>query len=115
MTRETVENILYSIIKRNLKSEGFMPSNDVLDLFEKYCGNSEDLDEIFEILTNSKKFNYVLLQNGESYFVGKDKTDWQLFFINVEISDRDEVWNEFFYYNNSSERLRDIWEEVANV
>lgn len=115
MTRETMENILIDIVNYNLSINSYLTSEEVIEIFEKYCESSEDLDEITEIIFNSKRINYVLLQNGEGYLIGTKRKNWDCFFTLVEISDRDEVWNEFFYYNNSSEKLRDIWEEVKNV
>ena len=112
MTKQTIQNILDEIILKKLEDDYYLKSSEIVDEFEQYCDNEEDLDEITDLIFNSKKYNYILLQNGEGFILSKDKGSFECFFELEDILDRDEVWNEYFYYNNSSEKLINIYQDI---
>jgi hypothetical protein len=86
-----------------------------VEYFEKLCETSEDLEEIIDIFSNSKNYNYILLQNGEGYFVSFDKKDLRAFFDDIGISANDPVWHECFTFRTSSHTLLDIFLELEGV
>lgn len=113
MNRQTLENILYEMIKfRFLNDDAYVSEEDVLNYFEIYCDNSEDLDEILNILINTKYLNYVSIKDSVSYFVDIDALSWEIFFEHINIPEDDEVWTKYFYNYGVSKPLRDIFEEV---
>ena len=63
MTKETMQNIVDSIVLGELETYYYLTSETVVHMFEPYCENSEDLDEVLEFIFNSKKYNYILFRS----------------------------------------------------
>lgn len=109
MTKRTIENLIDKIVLTQLKDNYYLHTSDIVGYFEKLCETSEDLEEIIDIFSNSKNYNYILLQNGEGYFVSFDKQDFRMFFDDIGISANDPVWHEYFIYRSVSHTLLDIY------
>lgn len=114
MENRLLNNLVDNMVLQELKGYVSIKAKDIVKMFEKLCDSSEDLEEILDIVTNSKRYNYITLQNGCSYIFGATKEDVEDFIYCVcvldelEISAYDPVWNEFIYYGKESCRLRDI-------
>lgn len=113
MTKETMQNIVDSIVLGELEIYFYITSKEVVNMFEPYCENSEDLDEVLEFIFNSKKYNYILLQNGDGYIFSKTyESSIRELFETVPINLNDQVWNVYVYKGNESMTLKELYEEV---
>ena len=114
MENRLLNNLVDCMVLNELNGNPYVEAEDVIKIFEKLFENSEEVDEVLDIITKSKRYNYITLQNGFSYIFGVTKEDVDDFIYcvnNVEktlISDNDPVWNEFIYYGKESCKLRDI-------
>lgn len=115
MTKKTLENLVDKMVLGKLKDNYYLHTSDIVDYFEKLCETSEDLEEIIGIFSNSKNYNYILLQNGEGYFVSFDKQDFRMFFDDIGISANDPVWHEYFTLRSTSHTLLDIFLDLEGV
>ena len=115
MTKRTIENLIDKIVLGKLKKNYYLHASEIVEDFEKLCETSEDLEEIIDIFSNSKNYNYILLQNGEGYFVSFDKQDFRMFFEDIGISTNDPVWHEHFTLRSTSHTLLDIFLDLEGV
>ena len=112
MTKETLQNIIDSMVLDWLHDYYYMSTEKLTDIFEVHCECSEDFDEILEMVLNSKRYNMITLQNGDGFIVSTNKNDFREFFECVKISDNDSIWLDYVYCGNNSIQLRDLYEEV---
>lgn len=113
ITKQTLENLVDNQVLNYLKEYYYASIDGIIDLFEPLCDYSEDLDEIINIIKGSKRYNYILLENCDSYIVGRDKQSMREFLEDMEISYDDDVWGEYFYYGMDTLRLREIMEDTT--
>lgn len=113
MKKETIQNIVDNIILKRLEEYYFISSAEVVEILEFYAENSEDLDELLELVFNSKRYNYILLQNGDGYIFSSTNIKCiRAFFEDVPINDNDQCWNCYVYKNNYSMTLLELYGEV---
>lgn len=112
MREETLQNIIDSMVLDWLHDYYYMSTEKLTDIFEIHCECYNDLEEITELALNSKRYNTISLQSGESYIISQNKNDFRTFFEDVEISDSDIIWLCYVYCDNKSIMLRDLYEEV---
>lgn len=112
MNNKTLQNLIDNMVLERIKDYYYVRIDDIKDMFEYFCENSDDLDEIMCFVSLSNRYNCVLKQNGDCYILSNKKRDFRAFFEDVEISDNDQVWLDFVVYENKSMLLRDVYEEV---
>ena len=112
MKKETITNIIENLILERLQECYLIKWFDICQQVDEISNNEDDTIEIIEIISNSKKFNNITLKNGNSFIVGKDKNSFSDFLEFTPISENDDVWNQYFYFNNQSMRLIDIKQEI---
>ena len=97
-------------IEEEIKNKHFIKCSEAMDIIERVTGQSfaddEFYDDLMEILDEAtEKLNSLTLQNGEGYYIGTRREDVKEFIRLVNISDREDVWNEFIEVNGVSVRL----------
>lgn len=111
MTKRTIENLIDTKILEELGRFYYISATEIPDLFD--VDNNEDLEEIFEIISNSKRYNYILLQNGDAYiFSISTKSSAVALFNDIPISLDDQVWGTYVYKCNESMTLKELYTEV---
>lgn len=111
MTKRTIENLIDTEILKQLDMYYYIPSTAVPNLFD--TDNNDDLEEIFDIISNSKRYNYILLQNGDAYIFSKShKNSVVELFNDIPINLDDQVWGTYVYKGNESMTLRELYTEV---
>ena len=109
MTKNAIQHMIDKIILKELKENYYMHDCEIMAIFDSMCEKSEDLDEMIEMSSNSKRYNHILLQNGEGYFVAFDKMSFRMFFDDVGVPANDPIWHEYFTYGGVSHTLLDIY------
>lgn len=100
-------------IEEEIKYNHYVRTRTAMDIVERIAGQSfaddEVYDDLMEILDGAtENLNSLTLQNGYGYYIGTRKKDIKEFTRLVDISDRDDVWNEFVEVNGVSVRLYDF-------
>lgn len=115
MTNETMKNIIERMTYALLEKHYYLTADEVIDLFEQYCHSSEDLEEILDIVANSELYNYINLEDGQSFVFSKDDAyDIQELFHDIRISECDKVWNKYVTYRGVSITLSELFDEVMS-
>lgn len=105
MTNRTIENLVDEKVLEKIKKEKWFTMQDVIEEFEPLCENSDDLDEIMDIVGNSDRYNYVNSQDGTGYIFGTTEKDIEIFINSGKFDDDDPAWNEYVTCGNSSYKL----------
>lgn len=115
MKKITIQNLLEDLVLKELKDNYYITGDDIVNIFEKYCDNSEDLDEILDIVANSKKYNHIICTD-DSYYFGKKRKQIKNFIKFANISDKDDCWTDFIYCEDSIfERLYQFTDEFEKT
>lgn len=97
-------------IEEEIKYNHYLRTGSAMDIVERVTGQSfaddEFYDDLMEILDGAtENLNYLILQNGEGYYIGTRRKDVKEFTRLVKPANIDDVWNEFVEVNGVSVRL----------
>ena len=109
MKNETLENILSDYVSENY-FEGrnhYISDEDLVNFFEPLIDNEEDLEEVIDIIVNSKKFNHITLESGIGYLTTKEVED--LTELVAILPEKGDFWRDYISVNG--ERNSMTWLE----
>jgi len=107
MDNRTIQNLLDYYILEQLKEFICLDSREIEIYVEKFADNSEDLEEMIDMVMNSKRYNHITTQCGDTYLFGtsykqvKEFIDWS----DGYIRDDDTCWLEYITCNGESYQL----------
>ena len=107
MEKQTIQNLIDTIILEKLKEQICLDGHDVVILAEELTENSKDLDEIIDMIMNSKRYNYIKTKRGDDYIFGTSLKqvmgfiDWSYGYIR----DDDTCWREYITCDGRSYQL----------
>ena len=107
MEKQTIQNLIDTIVLAELKDFINLDSKEVVSLADKFAENSKDLDEIIDMIMNSKRYNHITTQNGDTYLFGTSLKqvmgfiDWSYGYIR----DDDTCWREYITCDGRSYQL----------
>ena len=100
-------------IEEEIKYNHYVRTMTAMDIVERVTGQSFANDEVYDDLMAildgaTEKLNYLILQNGEGYYIGTRRKDVKEFTRLVKPANIDDVWDEFIEVNGVSVRLYDF-------
>lgn len=105
MEKTILEKIITKEILNLLNEHIYLDMEDIDFKLKKYDLKEEELELIMQIIANSKLYNHITLQNGQSYIFGKTQNEIKCFISLINISENDNTWNEYVSCNGYSYQL----------
>ena len=113
MTKKTIKALIDNKVLDAFVTYSFLSLDAISNAFEEICSSSRDLDEILDIVVNSKCYNCVKLKSGHGYiFPISSNGRIRAFFEDVEIAEDDPVWDKYVYNAHRSMTLKELYEEI---